>query len=286
VRVLLSIHTSVVLNMQAASAPAKNNNGGGGEWPPLPVTPPNPIYIPLPDNHPEPSTSASVPISISAAQFDSFENSFNSNSDHSAINAPVAPSLHPRREVNSAAFVVSPNLVSCDGSVPRSHSRPILINSCVSDIYEPMVVGQGTDGARHKRTMLSLHSNEIKENSKTKKLITNGISPPSDTANSGKAHKIQYSNTGNPPFAVHVHSTAENPAKLLHPLLISRSLSKIAYSNIKEIKKIGKDKVLAEMASAKAANDLTNNCSLQKEDLKGILESSCFIDQTRLFSDT
>jgi len=67
--------------MQVASAPAKDNKGGGEEWPPLPVTPSNPAHIPLPDSHPESTVSVPAHISISAAQFDSFENSFNSNND-------------------------------------------------------------------------------------------------------------------------------------------------------------------------------------------------------------
>jgi len=67
---------------------------------------------------------------------------------------------------------------------------------------------------------------------------------------------------------VHVHSVENDPIKLLHPLLISRTLSRIAYSDIKEIRKIGKGKVLAEMTTAKAANDLTNNPKLEQEGLK------------------
>jgi len=131
-----------------------------------------------------------------------------------------------------------------------------------------MDVDREADNVRRKRTMPTSHSNENQENNKTKKLFTSGSSSSSDTANSGKVPKIQYFSTDKVPFVVHVHSIAEDPAELLHPLLISRSLSKIAYFDIKEIKKIGKGKVLAEMASAKAVNDLTNNCSLEKEGLK------------------
>jgi len=49
----------------------------------------------------------------------------------------------------------------------------------------------------------------------------------------------------------------------MHPLLISRLLSQIAYIDIKEIKKI-----LAEMNSAKSAISLTNNVKLAQEGLK------------------
>jgi len=57
----------------------------------------------------------------------------------------------------------------------------------------------------------------------------------SDTVESGKSIKAQYSNSDNPPYVVHVHSVESDPAKMLHPLLISRTLSRIAYSSIKEI---------------------------------------------------
>jgi len=48
-------------------------------------------------------------------------------------------------------------------------------------------------------------------------------------------------------------------------LLISRTLSHIAYSDIKEIKRIGRGKVLAEMKSVKAANNLVQNPQLEKK---------------------
>jgi len=56
--------------------------------------------------------------------------------------------------------------------VDRARSRPTLINSKISDIYEPMDVDQGVDGARRKRSMNSSISNESQENSTAKKLST------------------------------------------------------------------------------------------------------------------
>jgi len=58
-----------------------------------------------------------------------------------------------------------------------------------------------------------------------------------------------------------------------HPLLISRTLSQIAYSDIKEIKRIGRGKILAEMISANAANNLVQNPKLEKENVFPFLKA-------------
>jgi len=57
----------------------------------------------------------------------------------------------------------------------------------------------------------------------------------------------------------------------VHPFLISNTLSQITYVDIKEIKKIGRGKVLVDMNSAKAANKLTNNARLAQEGLKAFI---------------
>jgi len=63
-------------------------------------------------------------------------------------------------------------------------------------------------------------------------------------------------------------TTNDDPTKSIHSLLISRVLSQIAYVDaIKEIKKIGRGKVLAEMSTAKAVNNLMCNSRLEKEGL-------------------
>jgi len=65
------------------------------------------------------------------------------------------------------------------------------------------------------------------------------------------------------------------------------------YADIKEIKKIGRGKVLAEMTTAKAANNLTNSAKLEKEGLKtfistyrtlrtGIVKNISHFDETGL----
>jgi len=241
----------------------------GGPSPPTQAPPPliNPAHIPLPDNLLD-SFTASNPISIPAAEFDNFENSYNSNNASSAISNPIASSLQACREASS---VNSSNHDSRGGPVDRSRLRPILINSKASDIYEPMDVDQSADGARRKRPIDSSISKDAQDNPTTKKLSTSDGNFSFDSTEPGKAPRIQYSNSDIPPYIVHVHSVENDPTKLLHPLVISRTLSRIAYSDIKEIRKIGKGKVLAEMTSAKAANNLINSPRLQKEGLKAFV---------------
>jgi len=76
----------------------------------------------------------------------------------------------------------------------------------------------------------------------------------------------------NPSFIVHVYSLNSDPSAPMHPLLINRLLSQIAYIDIKEIKKIGRSKILAEMNSA---NSLTNSAKLAQEDLKAFIPAYC-----------
>jgi len=57
----------------------------------------------------------------------------------------------------------------------------------------------------------------------------------------------------------------------MHLLLISKLLSKIAYADIKEIKKIDRGKILAEMLSASTANKLIDNPILEKKNLKAFI---------------
>jgi len=69
--------------------------------------------------------------------------------------------------------------------------------------------------------------------------------------------KVLYSKSDFPPYIIHVYSITDDASSgPVHSLLISRTLSQLAYADIKGIKRIGKGKVLAEMKSAKAANKL------------------------------
>jgi len=204
-------------------------------------------------------------------QFDTFENAINSNTDINLLSAniPVVPS--PRSDGGGLKRTESFIRDSRGDPATRARSRPALINSNVRDIFEPMEVDQESGDARRKRPVTPSQDEVSQETSKVKKLSTNSSNSSPRATDPGNTDKIKYSSTDNPPFVVHVHSFAEDPTKQLHPLLISRTLSRLVYSDIKEIKKIGKGKVMAEMNSAKAANDLINDSRLEKEGLKAFI---------------
>jgi len=210
--------------MQEASAPAKDYSGGEDRPPPARAPPLNPALIPLPDNLPIPC-AVSSPVSVPAAQFDSFKNSLNLNNDQSAISisTPIASSQQTRKD---SSCINSLKRDSRGGQVNRARSRPTLINSKVSEIYEPMDVDQSADGARRKRSMNFSISNECQSNSTAKKLSTTEGNSSLDSTVPGKTSKIQYSSSDIPPYIVHFHSVENDPIKLLHPLLISRTLSR------------------------------------------------------------
>jgi len=86
--------------------------------------------------------------------------------------------------------------------------------------------------------------------------------------NNPDKRKILYTSSDRPPYIIHVYSNNEDPlTSPTYSLLINRTFSQIAYSDIKEIKRIGRGKILAEMISANAANNLVQNPKLEKENL-------------------
>jgi len=97
------------------------------------------------------------------------------------------------------------------------------------------------------------------------------IIPRDFSSNPNNSGKILYSTSDCPPYIVHVYSSEDSSSSPTHPLLISRTLSQIAYFDIKEIKKIERSKILAEMTSAKTANNLVQNTRLEKENLKAFI---------------
>jgi len=109
----------------------------------------------------------------------------------------------------------------------------------------------------------------IKEGNNNNCSITQGDSL---TKSGNKNNTILYSNSDSPPYIVHVYSQNVDPTlEPMHPLLISRTLLQLSYADIKEIKRIGKGKILAEINSIKAANNLVLNPKLEKENLHAFM---------------
>jgi len=135
-----------------------------------------------------------------------------------------------------------------------------------------MEIDMESESASRKRA-LPLATSKIQGNIKAKKASNDVSTTPRDSLNipSDKV-KTLYSNSDCPPYIIHVYSLSEDPSSNpAHPLLISRTLSQIAYSDIKEIKRIGRGKVLVEIKSVKAANSLVQNPQLEKENLKAFI---------------
>jgi len=171
--------------------------------------------------------------------------------------------------MSSSNVSLSNNLISCS----RSHP-PTLINTKIQDFSDsniPMDVEMETENTSRKR-VLPLSTSEIQENTKPKKTSTYVSTTPRDSLNNPNDKvKTLYSNSDCPLYIIHVYSHNEDlSSSPTHPFLISRTLSQIAYSDIKEIKKIGRGKILAEM-KAKAANCLVQNPKLEKENLKAFI---------------
>jgi len=156
-----------------------------------------------------------------------------------------------------------------------SHARlnlPVLINSSVKNFF---LMNRWTSinpwTTSRKRVLPSSSHSSSQKGNDTKKIHSAVSKMPRESLISTDKEITLYSLSDNPPFLVHVHSHIENLLNPTHPLLISRTLSQITYSYIKEIKKLGRGKVLVEMASAKSANNLVLNPRLTKENLKAFV---------------
>jgi len=82
------------------------------------------------------------------------------------------------------------------------------------------------------------------------------------------ASVFRYCSRDKPPFIVHVQPIQESDSTNLHPLHISRTLSQIFPRGILEIKKNGRNKILAQMSTYEVANRLIEDKFLASRNLK------------------
>lgn len=81
-----------------------------------------------------------------------------------------------------------------------------------------------------------------------------------------------YSREDEPPFAVYIYSTQGNNARM-HFSVLARIVSGVVKSDIVQIKKIGDGKILVEVRTAAAANNIVNNSYWGKNNLKAFIPS-------------
>lgn len=86
---------------------------------------------------------------------------------------------------------------------------------------------------------------------------------PPNKKNKKEAHR--YSIRDRPPFAVHIRGTDLSNQKPLHPLIISRLVSKVMQKSIKEVKKVGKNQIVVEFKSYDVANTMLEHPVLREK---------------------
>lgn len=82
------------------------------------------------------------------------------------------------------------------------------------------------------------------------------------------ASALTYSAKDKPPYVVFIQPVNADNNFVTHPLEIGRVLSKYVYNEVLEIKKIGRNKVMAEIQSASSANKLVASQPLMNENFK------------------
>jgi len=225
------------------------------------------MHIPLPENQID-NLGILIPVSIPASQSENFESSINDTNGTFLANMSIA-SLSD--DYTDKATIASSSEIQCKSAVSRAHSQfPILVNTKAQEVYKPIEVDLQTDNTRRKRAMPIPSFLKSQGGSKVKKSLSNLSISPRDSSVSAESSKTIFFNRQSP-YVIQMYLTNDDPTKSIHPLLITRVFSQIAYVDIKEIKKIGRGKVLAEMSTAKAANNLTCNSRLEKEGLKAFI---------------
>lgn len=103
-------------------------------------------------------------------------------------------------------------------------------------------------------------------------ITDNNVSNSNDNpAKKGITYENHYTPSDSPPYAVHVHSVNSDLHAALHPLHVSRIISQIAYNDVSEIRKIGRGKILVELKSASAANNLVKSPLLNAHKLRAYI---------------
>lgn len=70
---------------------------------------------------------------------------------------------------------------------------------------------------------------------------------------------------------IYTKNNNNSNSEAAHPLLVSKLIANIAFNDIIELKKIGKGKIMAELKTAKAANNLVSSDLLDSNNLKAFI---------------
>lgn len=87
----------------------------------------------------------------------------------------------------------------------------------------------------------------------------------------GVPFSYKYSDKDKAPFVVYIYTKNNSNSEAAHPLLVSKLIANIAFNDIIELKKIGKGKIMTELKSAKAANNLVSSDLLDSNNLKAFI---------------
>lgn len=94
-----------------------------------------------------------------------------------------------------------------------------------------------------------------------------------NNAGNQKDTSSYYAHSDKGPFVVYIYPTNPGFREVAHPLQVCIVVSNIAYNDIYEVKKIGVGKVMAELKTASAANNLINSPLLASHKLRAFIPS-------------
>lgn len=233
---------------------------------------------------------------LSAESFDAFEASVNNHNNggpasqyqarHVRDSANDAIGIIEHSRVNGFTESLSGNITITSGSSGSSSCNESGHRNCgrneeVSDSLSIHMDIDTNKGVRKRTSNEALDQPNISSACKSRKaesvtpasnLNPSQVSDNQPPSLNSEPVPLQYSSYDKSPYVVYIYNKNLNSnSDSAHPLLVSKLVSNIAYNDIVEMKKIGRGKIMAELKSAKSANNLVSSSLLDANNLRAFI---------------
>jgi len=158
--------------------------------------------------------------------------------------------------------IISSSFVNSRSIVPNDDSRENLSRKCSNEPGH-------TKKSANKKSSVEFLINDKPVSSISKSSPETASS--TETGVSNYASAFRYCSWDKPPFVVQDQPIQELDSSTIHLLHISRTFSQICPRAVLEVRKTGRNRVIAEMTSYESANKLIENKYLSSHNLKAFI---------------
>lgn len=278
-------------------ATASITEGGGGARAEAEVPPSQ--LLPLPSNSLPLSDALSTPEQTVQIPGDSFEAFVRSNYNGETTSNLLMPPTSQAEEADAIAH--SDGKSTADKHYGKHSRLSGIVNRVLAEVSSAKNNSKASNGTSpmeadvdpcknsRKRTLnealeqpdaqltsKSLKADAANPDVPVKRGLSNGINSATmpDTNNKGKGFSaLKYTSNDKAPYIIYIYTknSSHSSAEAAHPLHVSKLIANIAYNEIIELKKIGKGKIMAELKTHQAANNLVSSELLDRNNLHAFI---------------